>query len=111
MLSRPRQSVPERLKEPTSKRVILVVDLQNDCSPSGKLPLVGIEAAADNAARVIATARASGDEIIHIRHEFTQPDAPFFAPSSQGGGDSSVGPTDRERADHCKEPRQFVSRD
>jgi len=49
-----------------SKRAILVVDLQNDYFPSGKLPLVGIEAAADNAARVIAAARASGDEIIHI---------------------------------------------
>jgi nicotinamidase-related amidase len=67
-----------------SKRAILVVDLQNDYFPAGKLPLVGIEAATDNAARVIAAARASGDEIIHIRHEFTQPDAPFFAPGSLG---------------------------
>ncbi len=80
-----------------SKRAILVVDLQNDYFPAGKLPLVGIEAAADNAARVIATARASGDEIIHIRHEFTQPDAPFFAPGSQGAAiHASVRPIENE---------------
>jgi nicotinamidase-related amidase len=80
-----------------SKRAILVVDLQNDYFPSGKLPLVGIEAAADNAARVIAAARTSGDEIIHIRHEFTQPDAPFFAPGSQGAATHpSVRPIENE---------------
>jgi len=67
-----------------SKRTILVVDLQNDYFPTGKLPLVGIEGAVDNAARVIAAARASGDGVIHIRHEFTQRDAPFFALGSQG---------------------------
>lgn len=67
-----------------SKRAILVIDLQNDYFPSGKLPLVGIEAAADNAARAIAAARACGDVVIHIRHEFVRSDAPFFAPGSEG---------------------------
>jgi nicotinamidase-related amidase len=67
-----------------SKRAILVVDLQNDYFPSGKWPLVGIEAAAANAARVLSAARSDGDPIIHIRHEFTSQDAPFFAPRSQG---------------------------
>ena len=67
-----------------SKRAVIVVDLQNDYFPTGKLPLAGIEQAADNAARIVADARAKGEKVIHIRHEFTGPDSPFFAPGSEG---------------------------
>ncbi|ONF97136.1 cysteine hydrolase family protein [Sphingomonas jeddahensis] len=67
-----------------SKRAIVVVDLQNDYWPSGKFPLVGIDAAAANAAKVVEAARASGDEVIHVRHEFTDPAMPFFNPGTEG---------------------------
>lgn len=67
-----------------TKRAVLVVDLQNDYFPAGKWPLVGIEAAAGNAARVIEAARAAGEAVVHIRHEFASADAPFFAPGSEG---------------------------
>ena len=67
-----------------SKRAIVVVDLQNDYWPSGKWALDGIDQAAANAAKVIAKARAAGDTVIHVRHEFTSPDAPFFAPGTVG---------------------------
>jgi nicotinamidase-related amidase len=67
-----------------SKRALIVVDIQNDYFPQGKWPLVGVEAAAKNAARVIAAARQSGELVVHIRHEFTRADAPFFAPGSEG---------------------------
>src|SRR3546814_11140220 len=80
-----------------SKRTVLVVDLQNDYLPTGKFPLVGIEAAIDNAARVIADARAKGDKVVHVRHEFPGPDAPFFAPGSDGAQiHSSVEPAGDE---------------
>ena len=65
-----------------SKHAIIVVDLQNEYLPSGKLPLAGIDSALANAARVIADARSSGNTVIHIRHESTDVDAPFFAPGS-----------------------------
>ncbi|MFC3228991.1 cysteine hydrolase family protein [Marinibaculum pumilum] len=65
-----------------SKRAILVVDLQNEYFPAGKLPLVGIEGAAANAAKVIATARDKGDLIVNIRHE--RPGGPIFEPGSTG---------------------------
>uniref|UniRef100_UPI0013CF7F0B isochorismatase family protein n=2 Tax=Pseudomonadota TaxID=1224 RepID=UPI0013CF7F0B len=61
-----------------SKRAILVVDLQNEYWPTGKFPLVGIGAAAANAARVIAHARKQGDLVVHIRHEM--PGGPIFVP-------------------------------
>lgn len=67
-----------------SKRAIISVDIQNDYFPNGKWPLSGIEAVAANAARVIAAAREAGDLVVHIRHEFTAPDAPFFVAGSDG---------------------------
>lgn len=65
-----------------SKRAILVVDLQNEYWPSGNLPLHGINAAAANAARVMAYARVKGDLVVNIRHEAHG--APFFVPGSAG---------------------------
>ncbi|WP_311270702.1 cysteine hydrolase family protein [Sphingobium sp. WCS2017Hpa-17] len=67
-----------------SKQAIIVVDLQNEYLPSGKLPLSGIEAATAHAARVIAAARARQALIIHIRHEIPDPAAPIFATGSAG---------------------------
>ncbi len=68
----------------TNKRAVIVVDIQNDYFPGGKWTLHGIEAAADNAARLIAAARTQGDMVIHIRHEFPTNEAPFFLPGSEG---------------------------
>jgi nicotinamidase-related amidase len=67
-----------------SKRALVLIDVQNDYFPGGKWPLVGIESAADNAAKVLAAARAAGDLVVHVRHEFPAADAPFFAPGSKG---------------------------
>src|SRR5271170_2248930 len=67
-----------------NKRALIVVDIQNDYFPGGKWTLNGIDAAADNAARLIAAARVNGDLIVHVRHEFQTDDAPFFTPGSKG---------------------------
>lgn len=67
-----------------SKRAILVIDLQNEYFASGKLALTGIEEAADNAARVIAAARTSGDMLVHVHHEVPDPNSPVFTPGSDG---------------------------
>jgi nicotinamidase-related amidase len=66
------------------KRALVLIDIQNDYFPGGKWTLSGIESAADNAARVLAAARAAGDVVVHVRHEFPTADAPFFAPGSSG---------------------------
>ncbi len=65
-----------------SNRAILVVDLQNEYWPTGNFPLMGIEAAAANAARVITHARDKGDLVVNIRHEM--PGGPIFVPGSDG---------------------------
>ncbi|MGY4535413.1 nicotinamidase-related amidase [Pseudomonas sp. TE3786] len=67
-----------------SKRALIVVDIQNDYFSSGKWPLVGAEAAAAKAVQVIGAFRAAGDLVVHIRHEATDKDAPFFVAGSEG---------------------------
>ncbi|MDR6918330.1 nicotinamidase-related amidase [Pseudomonas sp. 3296] len=66
------------------KQALIVVDIQNDYFPQGKWPLVGADAAADNAVRVLKAFREAGDSVVHIRHEFTSEEAPFFTPGSEG---------------------------
>ncbi len=66
------------------KRGLIVIDLQNEYLPTGKLPLSGIETAADNAAKVIADARANDIPVFHIRHEFANGEAPVFLPGTDG---------------------------
>ena len=67
-----------------AKQALIVVDIQNDYFPQGKWPLVGADAAADNAVRVLKAFREAGDSVVHIRHEFTSEEAPFFTPGSEG---------------------------
>jgi nicotinamidase-related amidase len=66
------------------RSALILVDIQNDYFPGGKWPLVGADTAADNAARVLKATREAGDLVVHIRHEFTSDDAPFFTPGSAG---------------------------
>ena len=67
-----------------SKTALVIVDLQNDYFPGGKWPLSNTDAAADNAARILAAFRAKGDPVIHVRHESKGADASFFVPGSTG---------------------------
>src|SRR5688572_33488006 len=71
---------------------LIVIDVQNDYFPGGRWPLSGIDAAADNVARLLAAARNEGQLVVHVRHEFPTADAPFFAPGSPG---ARVHPTAR----------------
>src|SRR5262245_48198797 len=66
------------------KQALVLIDIQNDYFPGGKWTLSGIDAAADNSARLLAAARAAGDLVVHVRHEFPTAHAPFFAPGSDG---------------------------
>ena len=67
-----------------SVSALVVVDLQNDYFPGGKWELDGTEAAAKNSAALMASYRAKGLPVVHVRHEFPSEDAPFFAPNSEG---------------------------
>ena len=67
-----------------SKHAVIVVDLENEYLPTGKLPLVGSEQALANAVRVIDSARQAGDLVVNIRHESSDPDSPLFNAKTTG---------------------------
>ena len=91
-----------------AKRAIIVVDLQNEYLSSGKLPLVGIENAVSNAARIIDSARTRGDLLIHVRHESPTADAPFFAAGSENVEIiAAVSPLDGEKVIVKQYPNAF----
>ncbi|WP_458128602.1 cysteine hydrolase family protein [Pseudomonas sp. Z2-11] len=89
-----------------SKQALIVVDIQNDYFPEGKWPLVGAEAAADNAVRLIEAFRQAGNQVVHIRHEFTSDEAPFFTPGSEG---AQLHPKVLNRADEPVVLKHFVN--
>ncbi|MEX3774115.1 cysteine hydrolase family protein [Pseudomonas sp. MYb118] len=89
-----------------AKQALIVVDIQNDYFPQGKWPLAGADAAADNAARLIEAFRTAGDSVVHIRHEFTSHEAPFFTPGSDG---AKLHPKVLNRADEPVVLKHFVN--
>jgi nicotinamidase-related amidase len=91
-----------------AKRAIIVVDLQTEYLSSGKLPLVGIDNAVSNAARIIDSARTRGDLLIHVRHESPTADAPFFAAGSENVEIiAAVSPLDGEKVIVKQYPNAF----
>ncbi len=63
---------------------LLAVDIQNDYFPGGKMELVAMERAADNAEKIMARFRKDGLPIFHIRHIAIQTGASFFLPQTFG---------------------------
>ena len=61
-------AVPVFAAEPAT--ALLIIDIQDFYFPGGKVPLVEPEAAAKNAAKVLAAFRADGKPVVHIRHDF-----------------------------------------
>jgi nicotinamidase-related amidase len=66
------------------KTALILVDIQNDYFPGGKMPLDGVEAASRDAARLLRRFREKRMPVFHIRHLATQPGATFFLPDTPG---------------------------
>lgn len=66
------------------KRALLVIDMQNDYFPGGKMELVGIEDAAEIVSQLLTRFRDWKLPIFHIQHTSTNPGATFFLPDSDG---------------------------
>lgn len=65
------------------KQALLLIDIQNDYFAGGRYPLPGQEAAAAQAARLLALARRAKLPVFHIRH-ISGAEAPFFATGTAG---------------------------
>ena len=66
------------------ERALLVIDMQNDYFPGGKMELAGIEEAAEIVSQLMTMFRKRKLPILHIQHKAIKPGATFFLPDSEG---------------------------
>ena len=66
------------------KTALLLVDIQNDYFPGGKMELEGPLEAAGNAAVLLQCFREHAMPTVHIQHVSLNPDATFFIPGNRG---------------------------
>lgn len=66
------------------RTALLIIDIQNDYFPGGKMELVGAEAAGQKAGALLQCFREHGGQHIHIQHESRRPGATFFIPGTDG---------------------------
>ena len=63
---------------------LLIIDIQNDYFPGGKMELEGADAAAAHASSILQRFRREKLPVIHVRHLSTRPGATFFVPGTDG---------------------------
>jgi nicotinamidase-related amidase len=65
-------------------RALLIIDIQNDYFPGGRMALEGSREASENARLLLEEARRKGLPVFHIQHVSDRPDATFFLPETDG---------------------------
>ncbi|GIP55842.1 cysteine hydrolase family protein [Paenibacillus vini] len=64
---------------------LIIVDIQNDYFPDGKMELSNPDRAAANAAKVLDWFRQNNkDQIFHVQHIASSPELGFFLPNTEG---------------------------
>jgi nicotinamidase-related amidase len=66
------------------RTALLVIDIQNDYFPGGKMELVGSVQASAAATRLLAAFKKQSWPVYHVQHISIQPGATFFLPGTQG---------------------------
>jgi len=91
---------------------LMLVDIQNDYFPHGKMELEGSEQAGQVAGRLLGFFRARGLPVFHIQHIATHPGATFFLPDTAGADiHQSVRPLDSEPIIQKHFPNSFRETD
>ena len=65
-------------------KALVLIDIQNDYFPGGKMELAGSELAGHHAARLLAAFRAKKAPVFHVQHISMRPGAAFFLPDTKG---------------------------
>jgi nicotinamidase-related amidase len=87
---------------------LVIIDLQNDYFPGGKMELEGADAAAASAASALGRFREKGAPVFHVRHLSTRPGATFFIPGTSGAEiHAAVRPQQGERVIEKNFPNSF----
>jgi nicotinamidase-related amidase len=91
------------------KEALLLIDIQNDYFPGGKMELVSMEEAAKKAGELLKAFRTASKPVFFIKHISTRSDATFFVPGTQGTDiHSSVNPLPDETIIEKHFPNSFL---
>jgi len=66
------------------KPALIIIDIQNDYFPGGKMELEGSPEASLQAAKLLECFRSKGLPLVHIQHLSNRPGASFFVPGTEG---------------------------
>jgi nicotinamidase-related amidase len=66
------------------KPALIIIDIQNDYFPGGKMELAGSHEAGRQAAKLLEAFRAKSLPLVHIQHVSNRPGAGFFLPDTEG---------------------------
>lgn len=90
------------------KIALLLVDFQNDYFPGGKMELVNIDNAAQNAEKLLVSFRERKNLIFHIQHIANSLEATFFIRGTNGAEiHEFMQPQDLERVIQKNSPNSF----
>lgn len=90
------------------KTGLILVDIQNDYFPGGKMELVGINAASANAKALLSLFRKNQWPTFHIQHISEHEGATFFLPETKGAElHTSIKPLSGETIIKKKYPNSF----
>jgi nicotinamidase-related amidase len=90
------------------ERALLIIDIQNDYFPGGRMELEGSDAAAAKASSALSAFRKQGLPIFHVRHLSVRPGSTFFIPGTSGAEiHAAVKPQGAEKVIEKNFPNSF----
>lgn len=99
-------------KRKMENTALLIIDVQNDYFPGGKMTLEGAEQAGKNTKRILEYFRKNNLPVIHIKHISTNEGATFFLPETTGADiHSLVSPLANEKVIVKHFPNSFRETD
>ncbi|OGR11797.1 MAG: hypothetical protein A2277_12725 [Desulfobacterales bacterium RIFOXYA12_FULL_46_15] len=88
---------------------LLIIDIQNDYFPGGKMELENATGAAGNAAEILMHFRKKNLPVFHIQHESVHEGASFFLPGTKGQKiNDRVKPLENETVLKKNFPNSFI---
>ncbi|MCW1962269.1 cysteine hydrolase family protein [Chryseobacterium viscerum] len=99
-------------KQKMENTALLIIDVQNDYFPGGKMTLEKAEQAGENTRRILEYFRSSNLPVIHVKHISTNEGATFFLPDTDGVKiNHLVSPKDDEKVITKHFPNSFRETD
>ena len=90
------------------ERALLIIDIQNDYFPGGRMELEGADAAAARARQALSAFREKSLPVFHVRHLSVRPGSTFFIPGTAGADiHAAVKPQGSEKVIEKNFPNSF----